>query len=157
MNESVDDDPSKGKLDGAELARLTKDVVVAYTSNNAVAIGDLPGVIAMVGERFQALGQHSAEAAPARPEPVVPVRRSISPDEITCLLCGKRQKILKRHLEVTHSLTPDAYRELFGLKSDYPMIAPSYAQKRSELAKKIGLGQRQPPHRQRRRKASEES
>ena len=141
-----------GRLDQGGLARLTADIVGAYVAKNAMAIGDLPEVIAVVGNHLRALGQPPAETAPAKPEPAVPVRRSISPDQITCLICGKRQKILKRHLAVAHDLTPAAYRELFDLKPDYPMIAPSYAEQRSELAKRIGLGRKEPPRPERRRR-----
>jgi predicted transcriptional regulator len=85
----------------------------------------------------------------------VPVRRSIAPDRLTCLVCGKIQKTLKRHLAVAHDLTPAAYRELFELKPDYPMAAPSYAQERAELARRIGLGRQQvQPRRLRRRKST---
>jgi predicted transcriptional regulator len=89
-----------------------------------------------------------------KPEPAVPVRRSVRPDHLVCLVCGKKQKLLKRHLAVEHELTPDQYRETFGLKSDYPMAAPNYAQQRRELAVKIGLGRPKKATRRRRRKAA---
>jgi predicted transcriptional regulator len=143
-----------GQLDQAGLARLTADIVGAYVAKNATAIGELPEVIAMVGDRLRALGQSPAEDTPAKPEPAVPVRRSIGSDQITCLICGKQQKMLKRHLGSAHNMTPAAYRELFGLKADYPMITPSYAEQRSDLAKRIGLGRMGSPIRSgRRRKA----
>ena len=158
MDESAEDRNDE-QLDRARLARLTTDIVVAYAANNTTALADLSEVIGVVGDRLKTLGHEPAEVAPNKPEPAVPVRRSISPDQITCLVCGKSQKILKRHLMVAHDLTPAAYRELFELKSDYPMIAPSYAEQRSEFAKRIGLGRKQPlPQRpQRRRKAAAES
>jgi predicted transcriptional regulator len=157
MDESAKDRNDE-HLDWAQLARLTTDIVVAYAANNATTLADLTEVIGMVGDRLKALGHEPAEMAPNKPEPAVSVRRSVSPEQITCLVCGKSQKILKRHLMVAHDLTPAAYRELFDLKPDYPMIAPSYAEQRSELAKRIGLGRKQPPPPQRRRrKAAAES
>ena len=144
-----------GQLDQAGLARLTADIVGAYVAKNATAIGELPEVIAMVGDRLRALGQSPAEDTPAKPEPAVPVRRSIGSDQITCLICGKQQKMLKRHLGSAHNMTPAAYRELFGLKADYPMITPSYAEQRSELAKRIGLGRMGSPIRSGRRRKAE--
>ena len=151
MNEPTENQ-NDGQLDQAGLARLTADIVGAYVAKNATAIGELHEVITMVGDRLRALGQPPTEDAPAKPEPAVSVRRSISPDHITCLVCGKQQKILKRHLAVAHDLTPAAYRELFDLKSDYPMIAPRYAEQRSALAKQIGLGRKEPPRPERRRR-----
>jgi predicted transcriptional regulator len=147
---------SDGQLDRANLARLTKDVVVAYVSKNATAVGDLPDLIALVSTRLQGLadgGEH-AEPAPTKPQPAVAVRRSISPDHVVCLVCGKKQKTLKRHLAVAHNLTPTSYRELFDLKADYPMTAPRYAEQRSEMAKRIGLGTKQPARPRSRRKAA---
>ena len=90
-----------------------------------------------------------ARAAP-RPEPAVPVRRSIQDEHLDCLVCGKQQKTLRRHLDVAHQLTPEAYRERFGLKPDYPMAAPGYSRQRSEMAKRVGSGtSRQTPTRRR--------
>lgn len=86
------------------------------------------------------LGQEINPAAAEKPVPAVPVRRSVQPDHITCLLCGKKWKTLKRHLAVRHGLTPTDYRALFGLKSDYPMIAPSYSTYRTNLARQSGFG-----------------
>ena len=86
-----------------------------------------------------------------KPEPAVSVRRSVRPDHLVCLICGKKQKLLKRHLAVEHELTPNQYRETFGLKPDYPMVAPNYAQQRRELALSIGLGRPKKPARRRRK------
>ena len=143
-NESADE-PSYGPLDRAKLARLTTDIVVAYVSKNAIAAADLSETIGIVSECLKSLGQPE-ETPPSKPKPAVPVRHSITPNEITCLICGKSQKILKRHLAVAHNLTPDAYRERFGLKPDYPIAAPSFTQQRSELAKRIGFGRKGGPH-----------
>jgi predicted transcriptional regulator len=104
-----------------------------------------------VSRALGALGREQAE--PTKPEPAVPVRRSLHDDHLVCLVCGKQQKTLRRHLDAAHQLTPETYREQFGLKPEYPMAAPSYSRQRSEMAKRIGLGQRvQAPLRRRRRK-----
>ena len=134
--------------DQHNLAQLTADIVSAYVARNRVAPADLPGVITRVGDCLRTLGEHPAEPAPkAKPEPAVPVRRSIGRDRLTCLVCGKQQKLLKRHLAVAHDMTPSSYREAFDLKPDYPMAAPSYAQQRRELALEIGLGRPTTPRR----------
>ena len=126
---------------GAEdtLLTLTADIVAAHVSNNSVAVNDLPTLIQNV---YAALnGISGAVSAPeARPEPKVPVRSSVKPDFIVCLEDGKRLKMLKRHLMTHYSLTPDEYRQKWGLASDYPMVAPNYAEQRRALAKSIGLG-----------------
>jgi predicted transcriptional regulator len=103
----------------------------------------MPSVISSVAERFGALATREPESSPPKPEPAVAIRRSVSKDQITCLVCGGKHKVLKRHLAVAHQLTPADYRDLFGLKRDYPMAAPSYVQERAEIAKRIGLGR---PH-----------
>jgi predicted transcriptional regulator len=122
------------------LAKLTTEIVVAYVTRNTVAPTDLGDLIGAVARALDALGR--AQAGPARPEPAVPVRRSIQDEHLTCLVCGKQQKALRRHLDVAHQLTPEAYREQFGLKPDYPMAAPGYSRQRSETAKRVGLGRR---------------
>jgi predicted transcriptional regulator len=126
-------------LDHAKLAELTAEIVSAYVSNNQIAVSDVSSVISSVAENLGALANEEPAAAP-KPDPAVPVRRSVSRDQITCLVCGGKHKVLKRHLAVAHHLTPPEYRELFGLKRDYPMAAPSYVQERAEIAKRIGLG-----------------
>jgi predicted transcriptional regulator len=124
------------------VARLTTEIVVAYVIRNTIAPADLGDLIGAVSRALDALGREQTE--PAKPEPAVPVRRSIRDEHLTCLVCGKQQKILRRHLAVAHQLTPAAYRELFGLRSDYPMAAPGYSRQRSEMAKRVGLGRREP-------------
>lgn len=126
------------RIDHSTLAEMTAEIVSAYVSHNRVAPSEVPTVISSVAARLGKLGQE--EEVPAKPEPAVPVRRSISKDHITCLLCGRRHKLLKRHLAVAHGLTPSEYRETFDLKPDYPMTAPSYVQQRSDIAMQIGLG-----------------
>jgi predicted transcriptional regulator len=152
----ADDTESTGERNApTELARLTTEVVAAYVSGNTMPPSDLPELIGAVSRALRGIGQASEQAPPPKPEPAVTVRRSISPDQITCLVCGKKQKMLKRHLAAAHDLTPAAYRELFDLKPDYPMVAPSYAQQRSEMALRIGLGRKQPPPRRRRTTSDE--
>jgi predicted transcriptional regulator len=131
MNEPADHPP---------LAELTEEIVSAYFSHNQVRPGDVADLIGAVASRLATLNAEEEQAAPAKPEPAESVRRSVGKDNITCLACGKKQKLLKRHLSAAHSLTPAQYRELYGLKRDYPMVAPSYAESRSELARRIGLG-----------------
>jgi len=120
---------------------MTTDVVAAYLSNNTVSAAELPGLIQSVHQALSRIASGaSAENAPAL-EPAVPVKRSVTPDHIVCLEDGRKFKSLKRHLHSKYGLTPDDYRAKWGLPKDYPMVAPSYAATRSELARKIGLGQ----------------
>ena len=127
-------------LEKNELVELTAEIVSAYVSNNPVVASDLPGVIHNV---FDALSRASAASGlPAREElrPAVPVKRSVTPEYIICLEDGKKFKSLKRHLRTHYDLSPEEYREKWGLPHDYPMVAPAYARLRSAFAKKIGLG-----------------
>jgi predicted transcriptional regulator len=135
------------------LVAPTTKIAAAYVIRNAVTIADLGSVIETVGRAVAALGREQAKPASAKPEPAVPVRRSIKDDHLVCLVCGKQQKALRRHLEVMHQLAPEDYRERFGLKPDYPMSAPSYARQRSQVAKRVGLGRggRAAPRRRRRK------
>jgi len=120
------------------LITLTADIVAAHVSNNSVAVNDLPQLISNV---HGALSGLSGSTVPeAKQEPKVSVRSSIKPDYIVCLEDGKRLKMLKRHLMTHYQMTPDQYRQKWGLNSDYPMVAPNYAEQRRMLAKKIGLG-----------------
>ena len=120
------------------LVTLTADIVAAHVSNNSVAVNDLPLLISNVHGALSGLSGMGGEEP--RPEPKVPVRSSIKPDYIVCLEDGKRLKMLKRHLMTHYNLTPDQYRQKWGLNSDYPMVAPNYAEQRRNLAKSIGLG-----------------
>jgi MucR family transcriptional regulator, transcriptional regulator of exopolysaccharide biosynthesis len=128
------------RSDHAALAEMTAEIVSAFVSHNQVRPAEVGQLVGLVGSRLASLVAEEAKPAPARPEPVVPIRRSIGKDQMICLICGKKQKLLKRHLATAHDLLPDQYREQFGLKSDYPMVAPSYAKARSEMALRIGLG-----------------
>ena len=127
--------------DDDTIVQLTAEIVSAYVSNNSVRREDLAGLI---GDVHAALRQAptGAEAAPEPQEPAVPVRRSVSSDFIVCLEDGKKFKSLKRHLRTDHDMSPEEYRAKWNLRSDYPMVAPSYAKARSELARSMGLGQK---------------
>jgi predicted transcriptional regulator len=128
--------------DNGGLIELTTEVVSAYVSNNTVAAGDLAGLI---GDVYNALARvgNGPVAAPAEPlKPAVNPKKSITPDYIICLEDGKKFKSLKRHLSSMYSMSPEQYREKWGLPSDYPMVAPNYAEARSRLAKEMGLGQK---------------
>ena len=129
---------------------MTADVVTAYVGNNTVAPSELADVIRTVhGSLQQAQAGEAATAPP--PKPAVPIKKSITPDYLICLEDGRELKMLKRHLRTTYGMTPDEYRAKWGLDPDYPMVAPNYAQRRSDFAKQIGLGQK------RRRAAAPES
>jgi predicted transcriptional regulator len=129
-------------LNPEELLSLTSDIVAAHVSNNTVAVSDLPGLIEQVYKTLSGVGG-TGDAAADRPTPAVPIKKSITPDFIICLEDGKKLKMLKRHLKTAYDMTPDDYRERWGLPSDYPMVAPNYAKQRSRLAKAIGLGTQQ--------------
>jgi len=127
--------------EGAEdtLLTLTADIVAAHVSNNSVAVNDLPTLIQNVHSALTGISS-SGSAPEAKPEPKVSIRSSVKPDYIVCLEDGKKQKMLKRHLMTNHGMTPDEYRQKWGLAGDYPMVAPNYAEQRRTLAKSIGLG-----------------
>ena len=117
-------------------------IVSAYAKRNPLAADQLPALIATVHAALASIEGGGLPAPAIGPEPAVPIRRSVQPDVIICLDCGYRGKMLKRHLMGSHQLTPGDYRKRWGLKDDYPMVAPSYRARRSELAKSIGLGTR---------------
>ena len=121
------------------LITLTSDIVAAHVSNNNVAVEDVPALITTVYSALARLGG-AAPVVEEKLEPAVSIRSSVKKDHLVCLEDGKKMKMLKRHLMTSHSMTPDQYREKWGLPSDYPMVAPNYAAQRSELARKIGLG-----------------
>ncbi len=131
-----------------ELLELTTEIVSAHVGNNSIALGDLPQLIQDVYKTLAIVG--TTPAVPERPKPAVPIKKSVSPDFVVCLEDGKKLKMLKRHLKTAYNMTPDEYRERWGLPPEYPMVAPNYAKHRSALAKKIGLGTKP---RKRRRKA----
>ena len=127
--------------DGAEdtLLTLTADIVAAHVSNNSVAVNDLPNLIQNVHAALSGISQTSSAPEP-KPEPKVSIRSSVKPDYIVCLEDGKKLKMLKRHLMTHYNMTPEQYRQKWGLSPDYPMVAPNYAEQRRTLAKSIGLG-----------------
>ncbi|WP_299481118.1 MucR family transcriptional regulator [uncultured Roseibium sp.] len=125
----------------ANLIDLTADIVSAYVSNNTVASTDLPSLINEVHTALHKTASASSEPEPEPLKPAVPVKKSVMPDYIICLEDGKKFKSLKRHLRTHYNMTPEEYREKWDLGADYPMVAPNYAAARSELAKKMGLGQ----------------
>jgi predicted transcriptional regulator len=127
------------KLDVKDLASLTAEITAAYIAKNQIPIDELPDLIDLIAANLRTLRQEPAEAPPP-PEPVVPIKRSVRQDHLVCLLCGQQHILLKRHLTKRHAMTPDAYRALFKLNADYPLVAPDYAARRSELAKQIGFG-----------------
>jgi len=135
------------------LITLTSEIVSAHAAHNTVDTAELPSLIENVFNALAGLGQ-SAPAEEAPPEPAVSVRASVKQDHLVCLEDGKKMKMLKRHLMTDHGMTPEEYRARWNLPSDYPMVAPNYAEKRRELAKKIGLG-RKPGQKRGRRKAAD--
>jgi predicted transcriptional regulator len=133
----------------AEKLALVAEIASSYMSRNKVPQDQISSIVASVTNALQAAASElSGEAPPSsseaasveKPTPAVPVRSSVKPDAITCLECGAKQKTLKRHLSTAHNLTPAEYRSKWGLKKEYPMVAPSYSAQRSTMAKKIGLG-----------------
>jgi predicted transcriptional regulator len=127
------------QTDNSELLALTTDIVASHVTNNSVSVAELPQLIQQVYGALAVVGG-LVQPAPERPKPAVPIKKSITPDYIVCLEDGKKLKMLKRHIKNRYDLTPDEYRERWGLSPDYPMVAPNYASQRSDLAKKIGLG-----------------
>jgi len=134
-------DSMTGPVEGVDLLGLTTEIVAAHVSNNNVAVADLPALINQVYRSLATIGV-PVEPVTEKPQPAVNVKKSIYPDYIICLEDGKKLKMLKRHLKTAYGLTPDEYRERWGLAADYPMVAPNYALQRSRLAKDIGLGTR---------------
>ena len=130
--------PDSDKVSAEELLRMTTDIAAAYVSNNAIASPQLPEVIKTIHSSLLAL--QGAAGGPEGLSPAVPIKKSIMPDYLVCLEDGKKFKSLKRHLRTHYDLSPEDYREKWGLPHDYPMVAPNYAAQRSEFAKKIGLG-----------------
>jgi predicted transcriptional regulator len=126
------------RSNAGDLLALTTQIVSAHVGNNSVAVSDLSQLIHEVYKTLASVG--TAPAAPERPQPAVPVKKSVTPEYIICLEDGKKLKMLKRHLKTAYDMTPEEYRDRWGLPADYPMVAPNYAAHRSSLAKKIGLG-----------------
>ena len=124
-----------------ELLGLTAQIVSAHVSHNPVPAAELPGLIQEVFRTLSGVGSRPAPE-PERPQPAVPIKKSITPGYLICLEDGKKLKMLKRHLRTTYNMSVDDYRQKWGLPVDYPMVAPNYAKQRSVFAKRIGLGRR---------------
>lgn len=137
MNEETN-----GTVSREDVLRMAVDVVAAYLSNNQVATGQIPDIINTVYLSLVSLETGTEEPPVESVKPAVPVRRSVTPEYIICLEDGKKLKMLKRHLRTTYNMSPEEYRAKWNLPLEYPMVAPNYAQQRSEFAKKIGLGRK---------------
>src|SRR5438128_1751032 len=124
----------------ADVLGLTAQIVSAHVSNNSIGADALPNLIQEVYRTLAGVGKE--QVIPDKQQPAVPVKKSVYPDHIICLEDGKKLKMLKRHLKTSYNMTPEQYRERWGLAADYPMVAPNYARQRSRLAKEIGLGTR---------------
>lgn len=135
------------------LITLTSDIVAAHVSNNDVSVDDVPALITAVYGALSGLGQDE-EPEEVRPDPAVSIRASVKKDHIVCLDCGKKMKMLKRHLMTEHGMTIDEYKARWNLGADYPMVAPDYAETRRTLAKKIGLGRKPGQKRGRKKKVA---
>ncbi len=123
-----------------DLLTQATDIVAAYVSNNAISPSDLPGLLKVVHAKLGELADASTEAP--RPDPAVPIKKSVTDHHIICLEDGAKLKMLKRYLRTHYDMSPDEYRARWGLSADYPMVAPEYARRRSDFAKKIGLGKK---------------
>jgi predicted transcriptional regulator len=130
---------SEEQLDRSELLSLTADIVASHVSNNPVTVSDLPQLIQQVHASLKSLAE-PAEEPKEELKPAVPIKKSVTDEYIVCLEDGKKMKMLKRHLSTAYGMTPEQYREKWGLSPDYPMVAPSYSLKRQRLAKENGLG-----------------
>ena len=135
------------------LITLTSDIVAAHVSNNNVAVEDVPALITTVYSALAGLGG-AAPVVEEKLEPAVSIRSSVKKDHLVCLEDGKKMKMLKRHLMTEHAMTPDEYRQRWGLAADYPMVAPDYAETRRDLAVKIGLGRKPGQKRGRKKKTA---
>jgi predicted transcriptional regulator len=136
MSENENDE----ELPSDEMLRLATDIVSAYVSHNQIPVSEVPSMIKTVHGALGGLLHDDGQEDVTPQKPAVPIRRSVTPDYIVCLEDGKRLKMLKRYLRSNYGLTPEEYRNKWGLPPDYPMVAPNYAAQRSEFAKKIGLG-----------------
>ena len=137
---SVSDSGSEYDAADGALLRHTSKIVASFISNNSVPASELPALIVAVADAVT--GISSPDASREMPNPAVPIKKSVTPEFIICLEDGKKLKMLKRHLKTAYDMSPDEYRQRWGLPPNYPMVAPNYAKQRSKLAKKIGLGRR---------------
>lgn len=129
-------------MDRELLVTLAADIVAAQVSNNNVAIGDMAKLVENVHRALTGLGEPQQPQEAERKVPVVSIKASVKPDYIVCMECGRKQKTLRRHLQTAHGMTPDQYRQDYGLPASYPLTAPNYSERRREMAKTIGLGRK---------------
>ncbi len=134
------EDTDVEEISGQDILRLSAGIVAAYVSRNQVQPAAISDVVRQVHDAITGLSRPAAVVAPQRAKPAVPIARSIQPDFIICLEDGAKLKMLKRYLRSRYDLSPEEYRRRWGLPADYPMVAPNYAARRSDFAKKIGLG-----------------
>jgi predicted transcriptional regulator len=154
----IDQGAQSEQMGEAGIIDLTADIVAAYVSHNNVSPSQLPELISSVSAALDAQRSGPAEPESEPQKPAVSIRRSVTPDAITCLECGKQFKSLRRHIRTEHGLEPNEYRQKWGLARDYPMTSPKYAEQRSALAKTIGLGRKKgeaAPAKRRGRRAKE--
>jgi predicted transcriptional regulator len=137
--------------DKDDILKMASEIVAAYVRNNPVSAADLPAMIKNVHATLSSMDRKKDAAPALERAPAVPVKKSVTADYIVCLEDGKKLKMLKRYLRARYGLSPDAYRAKWNLPADYPMVAPNYANRRSELAKKIGLGRGELPGARRRK------
>jgi len=128
------------ELKAGSLLQMATTIVAAHVSKSSVAAADIPRLLSDIYHALTGLAGGKLATAPGRSEPAVPVKKSITPDHIICLECGKKQKMLKRHIRTAYGLSPEQYREKWDLPPEYPMVSANYAKKRSALARQIGLG-----------------
>ena len=140
IGQMTDERDNKTAVSGADLLRMTTQVVSSYVGQNAISADALPDLISAVHGSLKNVENAPPPVPEQPPKPAVPVKKSVFPDYIVCLEDGKKLKMLKRHLRTNYNMTPDEYRAKWGLPTDYPMVAPNYAQQRSDFAKRIGLG-----------------
>ncbi len=136
----MSDIPEIEKMRQDDIMRMTSEIVASFVSNNPVPTDNLPEVIRSVHKTVSSLAEAKENKTEERPKPAVPISKSVTDDHIICLEDGKKLKMLKRYLRSRYNLSPDEYRRRWGLPADYPMVAPSYTERRSQFAKQIGLG-----------------
>jgi predicted transcriptional regulator len=128
------------ELNPGSLLQMATTIVAAHVSKSSVPAADIPRLISDIYQALSSLAGGRLSTAAGRQEPAVPVKKSVTPDHIICLECGRKQKMLKRHIRTAYGLSPEQYRERWELPTDYPMVAANYSKKRSSLARQIGLG-----------------
>ncbi|MED5396675.1 MAG: MucR family transcriptional regulator [Pseudomonadota bacterium] len=135
-------DETVEEISREHILRITVEIVTAFVSHNQQSSAEIPEIVQTVYNTLSGLANDATKVEPEFRKPAISVRRSVTPDFLFCLEDGRKMKMLKRHLRTSYNLTPDEYRSRWNLPSDYPMVAPNYAKRRSDFAKKIGLGRR---------------